>query len=876
MDQEWHKAHTRATAWIRLDMKDNILTDPEIPDEMKQRIWSFVNGDLGADSSTLPGDSEEWYTDKHTDSNWARYCDLLNRKKWPDNVIQSIEKSTRKSMNFLFNPNNPDVDSKYGLVVGHVQSGKTANYTGLIARAADSGYNVIVVLAGLHNNLRKQTQIRLERELMGTDKGALHVKKPEGPEWYPITSQEDDFQTMTNPGFLSGNNPVIAVVKKNVSPLTKLHELFYKFSEEKRCKLNLLMIDDESDHATINTKNNSESNAHLPTLEGYDDDEDDEEITNATAINTKLREILGLFPRSAYVGYTATPFANVLIDPEGDHDSLGKTLYPRDFIMALPKPEGHMGLNEFFPDNDEMDHTYASQVTIVPPEDAEELRNYEDDDDTFISDFDIPRSLENAIIDYLLSGAARICRGHTDFHHSMLIHTKHTISNQSPVADKVTAITEYWNNHIGNQYSSEGRLLRDRFKLRWEEQFSTHQLTKESWSDIEPCLMKFIQNKYSVMEINSNSEHNLDYDSYKGGLKVIAVGGNRLSRGLTLEGLSSTFFIRESRMYDTLTQMGRWFGFRPGYADLVRLHITPTLLEWFTWLTGVERELRSDIERYADSGLKPDALAVRILKHRKMLPTSRSKMRSAKAFTPGLGASSPRTKKFTLNSPDKLLSNLKTIGGFLSSLGGFENNNAGVLWRDVDPDQVISMLQGYETNNNDNAFNKDDIISHINRRISAGELFSWSIGLINNSQGKIDSPFSQFGFDFKFGLTTRSRLKGRESIGELMQPIHFAMDLPGNLSNYRDGVSFSYTKMYNARDASNPLMLIYTIDKDSEISGQARQAREELFSAEQEKEHVIGLAIAFPETNESEEERRLYATDFWALGGVRNEPETDS
>ena len=361
-------------------------------------------------------------------------------------------------------------------------------------------------------------------------------------------------------------------------------------------KLNLLMIDDESDHATINTKTSSEETIQLAGYDDYEDEEQDDEITDATKINTRLRQILGLFPRSAYVGYTATPFANVLIDPEGDHDSLGKTLYPRDFIIALPKPEGHMGLNEFFPDDIDMDHTYASQVSIVPPDEANELRNYEDDG-RLLPDFDIPESLKKAIMDYLLSGAARISRGHTDFHHSMLIHTKHTIKNQSPVAAKVKAVTEYWNNNLLNQYSADGKTLRNKFRSRWNDNFSTHSLTHESWEKIEPCLMKFIQQKYMVMEINSNTEHNLDYDSHVNGLRVIAVGGNRLSRGLTLEGLSSTFFVRESRMYDTLTQMGRWFGFRPGYADLVRLHITPTLLEWFTWLTGVEKELRSDIER---------------------------------------------------------------------------------------------------------------------------------------------------------------------------------------------------------------------------------------------------------------------------------------
>ncbi len=876
MDQRWHDAHRRATAYVTLDMKERILEDPEIPEDLRERLWSFIHGDMGIDPSTLPGDSEEWYLDKDKDSNWMRYCDLLDRKGWPDKVAQSIEKSTRKAMNFLFNPKAEVVESKYGLVVGHVQSGKTANYTGLIARAADSGYNVIIVLAGLHNNLRKQTQIRLERELMGKDRGDLHVNPPENYDWVKITTQEDDFQTLPDSGFLSGNNPVIAVVKKNVSPLTKLHNMFYNFSEEKRCKLNLLMIDDESDHATINTKKKDSGILEFD-FDEYDDEEDEEddgEITNATVINTRLRQILGLFPRSAYVGYTATPFANVLINPEDDHESLGKTLYPRDFIMALPKPDGHLGLNEFFPDNEDMDQTHASQVRVVPADQAEELRSFESEEND-VPDFNIPESLENAIIDYLLSGAARSCRSETNFHHSMLIHTKHTIRSQSPVADKVSVLTEYWNNHLVNEYSPEGKELCERFRQRWESDFAIHPLTKESWGEVHTALMDFIHNGYMIMEINSSSEHNLDYDAYPEGLKVIAVGGNRLSRGLTLEGLCSTFFIRETRMYDTLTQMGRWFGFRPGYSDLVRVHITSKLLEWFTWLTGVERELRADIERYGETGKKPDALAVRILKHRKMLPTSRSKMRSARAFAAGLGATCPRTKKFPLDSHFALQSNLRTTASFLSNLGDSEFNPAGRLWRGIDPDCVISLLQGFITHEEDNSFNEEDIINHINQRVMAGELSSWSVGLINNSKGNILKPFSKYGVDYEFGLSTRSRLRGRDSIGELMQPIHFAMDLPGDLDQYRDGVSFSYTKMYNSRSIDNPLLLIYTIDKDSEVSIQAKQARDPLFTDNQQKEHVIGLAIAFPETNMTDKEREQLR-EFWALGGVAHEPEGES
>ena len=873
MGNEWQHAHDRATAWISLGMKENILTDPEIPDSIRNRIWSFVNGDEGVDANTLPGDSEEWFSDKQSDSNWVRYCDLLNRKGWPDKVIQSIEMSTRKTMNFLFDPRKNQVSPKYGLVVGHVQSGKTANYTGLISRAADSGYNLIIVLAGLHNNLRKQTQIRLERELMGKDTDGPHVAEPKTYDWIKITTQEDDFQSLPDFGFLSGGNPVIAIVKKNVSPLTKLFKMLHNYPEEKRVRLNLLMIDDESDHATINTKKKQEYNLDLLGFED-DEEEEDEEITDATVINTRLRQILGLFPRSSYVGYTATPFANVLIDPEDDHDSLGKTLYPRDFITALPKPEGHMGLNEFFPDHPDMDFTHASQVNCVPYDEAEELRNLDAEEGQSSLNFELPDSIQIAVMDFMLSGAARRCRGQEKAHHSMLVHTKHTIQNQSPISEKLRQLTDGWNIHLTNDYSSEGVHLRAMFESRWTTEFLSHPQTHETWEQILPELMNFINTGYSVLEINSKSEHALDYDAHKeSGLKVIAVGGNRLSRGLTLEGLCSTFFIRESKMYDTLTQMGRWFGFRPNYSDLVRLHITPTLLEWFTWLTGVERELRSDIERYGKTGLKPDSLAVRILKHRKMLPTSRSKMRSARAFQPSLGASSPRTKKFTLNNLGALRENLQTVGGFLSSIGDGEENAAGMLWRDVDPDLVISMLQAYNGHDDDNSFNTDDIVSHINNRLGAGELGSWSVGLIDNSTGKEEAPFSEYGFNHRFGLSTRSRLLGRETIGELMQPIHFAMDLPGELADYRDGVSFSYAKMYSSRKPSNPLLLIYTIDKDSTVSQQSSQPRENLFPEHFEKEHVIGLAIAFPETAESSEERANQAREFWALGGLRNDIE---
>jgi len=175
----------------------------------------------------------------------------------------------------------------------------------------------------------------------------------------------------------------------------------------------------------------------------------------------------------------------------------------------------------------------------------------------------------------------------------------------------------------------------------------------------------------------------------------------------------------------------------------------------------------------------------------------------------------------------------------------------------------------------DNSFNEIDIANHINSRVSVGELNSWAVALIHNSDGTESQPFEQVGFQHKFGLTTRSRLAGRESIGELMQAMHFAIDLPGNRQQYREDGKFSYNKMYRTRDAAHPLLVIYVLDKDSTISKQARQPREELFRPDQERVHIVGLAIAFPRADLTEEERSAQA-GYIALRGVPHAPENDA
>ena len=468
------------------------------------------------------------------------------------------------------------------------------------------------------------------------------------------------------------------------------------------------------------------------------------------------------------------PDLRIIRTPHSREDPLS-----RDFIMALPKPEGHMGLDEFFPESVE-DGQFFSQVQVVPVDHAEELRSLESD--TYVHDFEVPESLENAIIDYLLSGAARRKRGEVGFHHSMLVHSNHLTKNQNPISRKVESLVGHWNNHILNEYSSEGSQLRERFRHRWEHCFESNPSTPETWEDISDDLMRFIHEGYAVMEINSNTEHDLDYGNYhEEGLRVIAVGGNRLSRGLTLEGLCSTYFIRESRMYDTLTQMGRWFGFRPGYSDLVRLHVTPTLLEWFSWITGVERAeerhraLRPDWHEAEPAGCKGDETQEDASHESREDEGCEGLLRRD-------GRLLSQDEEFLYHSISELRENLSITSQFLTSLGtpGENEIDDSLLWRDVDPDLVIALLQSFNFHDEDKSFDQIDITNHINARAGEGELTSWSVCLINNSKGTRTSPFSDFGFDHEFGLPTRSRLMGSESIGELMQPMHFCIDLHGD------------------------------------------------------------------------------------------------
>ena len=238
---------------------------------------------------------------------WMRYKKYLAEKKsFAPSVISHLDELTDKVLDKLFNPQQEDIIiSKKGLVVGQVQSGKTANYTGLVCKAADAGFNLIIVLAGIHNNLRSQTQTRLDEGFLGFDTqntractlnqtikmGVGRIPGFDDAIAHSYTTSLDTGDFTKRAANTAGFNfyvpqPIVLVVKKNSSVLKNLRDWLKTHTTAGKISVkSMLLIDDEADNASVNTNKADK---------------------DPTRINGYIRDILGQFNRSAYVGYTAT------------------------------------------------------------------------------------------------------------------------------------------------------------------------------------------------------------------------------------------------------------------------------------------------------------------------------------------------------------------------------------------------------------------------------------------------------------------------------------------------------------------------------------------------------------------------------------------
>jgi hypothetical protein len=626
-----------------------------------------------------------WWTSVEKQQNqnyyWTRYYDFL-KESLPPNVIKAINDDTDVVMNNLENPSQTSF-SRYGMVVGHVQSGKTGNYAGLVCKAADAGYKFIVVIAGGMNNLRNQTQERLNESFVGETNGVQvgAGKGSSNKEKMPLslTTIQKDFNKRDADTASQGLNfdnisvPVLIVIKKNTKSLKNVIDWLQKQYLNRVHNHGMLIIDDESDYASINTK--------------------DEE--NPTAINTGIRTLLSLFHKSAYVAYTATPYANIFIDHEAQNDEVGIDLFPKDFIYALDAPTNYFGARKIFLDTDEQHIVSINKDLSYLPLDHKS---------DFKIDF-LPEQLKDAIQLFLINIGVRNLRGQQKQHNSMLIHASRFTSVHQNIA---RLVSEYLV-EVRKEFVSYGKLYYS--ELHCEKISSVQSVferhcshLQENWEDIMVAITDNIESVI-VREVHQRTSIPLEYreDTVT---NAIVIGGSSLSRGYTVLGLHVSYFLRSTVFYDTLMQMGRWFGYRNGYEDLCKIFMSTQKIDDFRDIILATEDLYADFKVMAENESTPSefGLAVRQNPDSALQVTARNKQKNVTEFIYSMRLDGTLKETSYLPSDSNVINNnLETIHNLVRNLSGQNHTVEGKtnIWRNIDKKFVINFLESFKTYDKD-------------------------------------------------------------------------------------------------------------------------------------------------------------------------------
>ena len=819
-----------------------------------------------------------WYYNSKKDIRnyfWNRYSHyLLVNKGFSPQVIHTIDNTTDEMMDLLGNPKQKDGFSRKGLVIGDVQSGKTSTYTALINKAADAGYKVIILLTGTIEKLRQQTQERLDDGFVGLDSTAFVREKSrvlvgvgdldsQNPAPWSFTSTSSDFNTKIAAQLgtpLSGLRvPAIFVLKKNKSVLTKLTQWLKTYNARSGIiDAPMLMIDDEADNASVNTRKEEDS---------------------PTAINAAIRDLLALFSRSNYVAFTATPYANIFINPDSSNAMLQEDLFPRHFIYALDAPSNYIGASSIF--NSDGQYNYM-------------LEN-NDDCETFVPErhkkyFEplfLPTSLKTALASFFVANVIRDLRGYTKTHRSMLINISRFINVQEKIKVLVDDYVRECQTEFMN-YCMTGRKALKHENIQFVKdvynklfvQKNIPESIKEDLFDWDTIQKNLAQSCSSIVvrTVNGgNGQKNLNYDENEDGLRIIAIGGFSLSRGLTLEGLSTSYFYRNSRMYDTLMQMGRWFGYRNHYADLCRIWMSSTSSEWYEYITEAQEDLKREVKKMMNSGKTPEDFGLGVRNDiNALLVTAINKMRTAKDInmSVSLCGTVSETSHFPL-SPEINNHNKKVIYNWLNNLwkDGYRITDSKIVKQqrlklnqnhpqilDIQKEYIIQLLSEYKEspyninfrsedivqmieNDKDNILNNWDLIIAENKQNDLREICDYlKIGPIHrsytiNSQRKyvqMSGSKSRLGsVNYAKGGLTNEEVKIIEERAR------------NNRTSDQKEKAFNQREYFNTGFKRNPLLIIYpvqlSINKENIIDQQLEK------KIESYKNLCFGLGVGIPD-----------------------------
>lgn len=680
------------------------VTDKEF-ENIKKRLREtvVVTMDTGICLSDPGNEHQSWLPARRAEVDfyyWDRYKKYLEEVKyWNPRVTSKLGQVSDEILDQCGDPQSADFHIR-GLVLGDVQSGKTANYTALVNKAADVGYELIIVLAGIPELLRQQTQKRLDREFCGRPSNPYldpTIKKyaPVGVGRYgdkktiaPFTSEANDFDAGAlrnhHSALDSVNCPILLVVKKNKTILNNLFKWLKSnnaLNSNEEISKSLFLIDDEADNASVNT-NDADS--------------------DPTAINDAVRQLFKLFSKSTYLAVTATPFANIFIDP-----SINDDLFPADFIYALEAPTNYIGAERIFSDNGD------KQGMLVKIDVSELLKFFPDKHNKYLEVNYVPFDMYEAANYFLMVNAIRDYRGDITEHRSMMIHVSRFINVQNQISDIMNAWLDQVKSDLRNYSKLSDRQSDEITSIhKLHEVWNKFDLERTSGATWEEILKKYLYKAVAPIDVRavngSTGSSSLDYDNHKkDGFRVMAIGGNTLSRGLTLEGLMVTYFYRNTNMYDTLMQMGRWFGYRQNYDDLVKIWLSQDVIDWYGQINEATQDLRMQISKMKVAKQSPRNFGLKVRQDPgSLIVTARNKMRTAKPITCPITVSghlleTPRL----IASNDILQQNSIAIEKFIDRLSiegtrvpEIEYRARGnYFWEGVSGDFVSELLGSFET-----------------------------------------------------------------------------------------------------------------------------------------------------------------------------------
>ncbi|RUS48856.1 Z1 domain-containing protein [Cohnella sp. AR92] len=684
-----------------------------IPDEEFAQVVKnlkaalVITMDVGVYISNKNSDHQSWLPGRRAEIDfyyWNRFKRYLEDVKgWNTRVTANLETVSNDIVDLFGDPQSSKQWQRRGLILGDVQSGKTVNYTAICNKAADTGYKVIIVLAGTMENLRMQTQKRLDKEFAGRlSKDLLRLKgKQEVKNVFDGVGKIDSTKRISaftsvlydfNTSILNSNDltlknikePALFVVKKNKSVLRNLESWLCSNNADNSGKIDLplLLIDDEADNASVNTRKEEE---------------------DPTAINAAIRSILNRFYQATYLGITATPFANIFINPETEDDMVGDDLFPRDFIYVLSPPTNYIGANAMFGE----EAKYDKSIMKIDSEEIECFFPFKHKKDLPVDD--LPPSLFEAMGYFLLTNAVRDIRGDIKDHRSMLINVSRFTDVQVKIRENIIVWLEQVKSDVRNYAAwDEEQALQihslNVLKQIWDKH-RLEDIAGVSWRTLQ---MEYLHKAISPIEVRAVNQKtgaaSLNYDAHEeNGLRVIAVGGNSLSRGLTLEGLCTSYFYRNSQMYDTLLQMARWFGYRPNYSDLFKVWMSADVIDWYGYITAAANELKDEISRMNKHNLTPRDFGLKVRQDpNSLIVTARNKMRTATQVSRPISVTGKLLETPRLKSkPDVLAANERAFKLFVASLDSagsrrdVEQN--GLMWSGIHKDLIVELLYSFET-----------------------------------------------------------------------------------------------------------------------------------------------------------------------------------